>query len=259
MMVNALSGFGVGGGFDLAVTLSASTNNYNVKNAAIAAGWDQLSPLSIVLTINAGVVIGSTSVSTAAFDSGTSLPEGSKLTITNNGTIKGKGGAGTSCRWVSASSGYWASNGGPEPGGTAIRTTIPTLIDNTSGVVAGGGGGGGFIGGYAAGGATSGGAAGGGGAGSVVGGAATLTHEVYGHLASSAAGTATAGGVGSVYDSINGPSGGALGAAGQEGTYYTFGGGSVATAGGAAGACLEGKAYVNGGAGITGTTYGAQA
>lgn len=241
MMVNALTGFGVGGGFAFNATISASTNNYNVKAAAIAAGWDQVAPLSAVVTIDAGVIVGSTSVSTAAFDSGTSFPTGSTLRIDNAGTIKGKGGAGTSCRWVSASSGYWASNGGGEAGGTAVRTTLPTTIVN-SGVVAGGGGGGGFIGGYAAGGTESGGAAGGGGAGSNVGEAASLTHEFYGGLASSAAGTATTGGGGSTYMSVTGPSGGDLGQAGQEGTYYTYGGGSAATAGGAAGKYLDGLA-----------------
>ena len=112
MMVNALTGFVTGNGFDFSATISASTNNYNVKTAAISAGWDQVAPLSAVITINPGVVIGSTSVSTAALDSGTSIPAGSTLSIINNGTIKGKGGDGKACRWVSASSGYWAANGG---------------------------------------------------------------------------------------------------------------------------------------------------
>ena len=258
MMVNALTGFVTGNGFDFSATISASTNNYNVKTAAISAGWDQVAPLSAVITINPGVVIGSTSVSTAALDSGTSIPAGSTLSIINNGTIKGKGGDGTACRWVSASGGYWAANGGGEAGGNAIRTTIPTTIVN-AGVIAGGGGGGGFVGGYMAEGSDYGGAAGGGGAGSVVGAAASLTHEVYGSLAASSAGTSTTGGSGSSYRGINGPSGGALGAAGQDGMYYTVGGGYAVIAGGAAGLCVSGVAYVNGGAGITdGTTYGGQ-
>jgi hypothetical protein len=245
-------------GFDFIDTISVSTNNYNVKAAAISAGWDEVVPLRATVTINNSVVVGSTSTSTPAFTSGTTFPSGSFLTIYNNGTIKGKGGAGTACRWVSASSGYWAPNGGGEAGGTALTTTLTTIVVNT-GTIAGGGGGGAYIGGYTAGGSTSGGAAGGGGAGSNVGEAASLTHEFFGGLANSAAGTSTTGGVGSTYDSITGPSGGNLGTAGDGGTYYTFGGGSVGTAGGAAGLCVSGKAYVNSGAGVTdGTLYGVQ-
>jgi hypothetical protein len=243
------------GTFAFNATISASTNNYNLKTAAIAAGWNQVAPLVATLTINGGVVVGSTSVSTAALNSGTTFPVGSRITLVNNGTIKGKGGDGTSCRWVSASSGYWAANGGGEAGGTALKTTIPTTVTN-NGVIAGGSGGGAFIGGYATGGVDYGGAAGGGGAGAVVGGAASLTHEIYGSLAASAAGTATTGGAGSTYTAITGPSGGALGTAGGDGTYYTFGGGSAPTAGGTAGKYIEGLANItswtgNAGVGLT--------
>jgi hypothetical protein len=245
---------GAGGSFGFSETISVNTNNYNVKTAAMSAGWNEISPLIATITVDGGVVVGSTSVSTAALDSGTTFPVGSSITIVNNGTIKGKGGDGTACRWVSASSGYWAANGGGEAGGTAIKTTITTTVTN-NGVVAGGGGGGGFIGGYAVGGSDYGGASGGGGAGAVVGAAASLTSEIYGSLASSAAGTSTTGGAGSLYTAIQGPSGGDLGTAGQEGTYYTFGGGSVPTAGGAAGKYLDGVALTSwsGTAGVGGS------
>ena len=241
-------------GFAFSATIAASTNNYNVRTEAIAAGWDTVVPLSATITVDAAVVVGSTSVSTAALDSGTTFPVGSTLTVINNGTIKGKGGDGTSCRWVSASSGYWASNGGGEAGGTALKTTIPTTVTN-NGVIAGGGGGGAFTGGYTAGGSTDGGVAGGGGAGSVVGAAASLTHESLGSLDVSVAGTATTGGVSSDYAGITGASGGDLGTAGQNGTYYNFGGGTSATAGGAAGKYVDGVANVSwsGTAGVGGT------
>ncbi len=240
--------------FVFSATIAVSTNNYNVKTAAIAAGWNEVSPLIATITVDGGVVVGSTSVSTAALDSGTTFPVGSSIAIVNNGTIKGKGGDGNACRWVSASSGYWASNGGPEAGGTAIKTTITTTITN-NGVIAGGGGGGAFTGGYTAGGSTDGGVAGGGGAGAVVGAAASLTSEIYGSLDVSVAGTATTGGASSDYAGFTGASGGALGAAGQDGTYYMFGGGTSANAGGAAGKYLDGIALTSwsGTAGVGGS------
>lgn len=254
MMVNALCGFGVGGGFGLNRDISVNSSNYNIKAAAIAAGWDQIAPLTAIITINPGVVVGSTSVSTAAIDSGTTFPVGSTLTIINNGTIKGKGGNGANCRWVSASSGYWAYNGGKENGGTAIKTTIPTTVIN-NGVIAGGGGGGAYIGGYV-GDSSSGGEAGGGGAGADVGAAANLSLEYAGVIAWSTAGNSTGGGAGTSYSGTAGPSGGALGAAGGNGTYYTYGGGSVPTAGGAAGKYIEGIALTtwSGTAGVGGSS-----
>ncbi len=66
---------------------------------------------------------------------------GSKLSLTNNGTIYGRGGKG-------GKGGYFPNvngeNGGD--GGDAISTTITTFITN-NGVIAGGGGGGGGSGG----------------------------------------------------------------------------------------------------------------
>lgn len=246
MMVNALCGFGGGDTFYYSQTLSGAQSNYNLRDAAIAAGWDGVSPLAATLTIGASAVIGSSSVSTAALDSGDSFPVGSQWTIEIGvgAVISGKGGAGTSCRWVSASSGYWASNGGPEAGGTALRTRIPTVVTN-NGTLAGGGGGGGFVGGYTLNGATSGGQAGGGGAGNSVGVGGSLTHEYYGGLANASNGTATTGGAGSSYAGDGtGGSGGALGQAGADGTYYTFGGGSAPTGGGAAGKYADGNSYI---------------
>jgi len=38
-------------------TISVNTQNYNLKAAAIAAGWDQVLPLNATITVNAGVYI----------------------------------------------------------------------------------------------------------------------------------------------------------------------------------------------------------
>ena len=254
MMINALHGFGFSSTFTFNQIIVISTNNYNIKTAAVAAGWDQVTPLEAVITIYSGVIIGSTSVSIPALQTDTGIPTGSIINIINNGIIKGKGGMGAACRWVSASSGYWAYNGGLEAGGTALKITLPVNITN-NGVIAGGGGGGAYIGGYT-GDSSYGGAAGGGGAGVVVGESATLSVEYGGTIAVSDAGTSTTGGAGSLYTAVQGPSGGDLGQSGGSGTYYTYGGGSVGVDGGAAGKYIEGVAYATwtGTAGIGATS-----
>ena len=123
-------------GFGFAQTISADTSNYNLRTAAIAAGWDGAAPLIANITIASGIVVDSTSTSTYAFDAGTTAyPDGSSLALTSLGYIVGMGGAGGS-----ASGG---SNPG-SPGGPALRiiASLPTTIDNTSGTIGGGGGGG---------------------------------------------------------------------------------------------------------------------
>ncbi|MFB0964490.1 MAG: hypothetical protein QMC36_02145 [Patescibacteria group bacterium] len=47
-------------------TISASTNNYDVRAAAVSAGWDQVQPLSATVTVGAGVIVGSSSPSAPA-------------------------------------------------------------------------------------------------------------------------------------------------------------------------------------------------
>lgn len=122
--------------FIFTVVISSNTYNYNIKAAAISAGWDQAVPLIANITINSGVVVGSTSTSVAAFATGTTFPAGSTLTLTNNGTIQGMGGAG----------GYGAVSynaGAGGAGGLALYATHSLTVDNTSGYILGGGGGGG--------------------------------------------------------------------------------------------------------------------
>lgn len=111
--------------------VSATMLNLNVGAMAIAAGWDGNLPLIADITINSGVVVGSNSIATYAFDTGASLPAGSMLTLVNNGMILGKGGNG---------------NGGA--GGSALRTVVPTSITNNGTIGGGGGAGGAGGGGY---------------------------------------------------------------------------------------------------------------
>ena len=51
------------------LTISSNTNDYNIKSAAVAAGGDTSTP--VILTINSGVTVGSTSTSTPAMKTDT--------------------------------------------------------------------------------------------------------------------------------------------------------------------------------------------
>lgn len=75
------------------VVYSGSLANRNIKTDAMAQGWDGLSPASILVTIQPGCVISSSSVSTPALTTGSSWPSQSALAIINQGRIVGKGGA----------------------------------------------------------------------------------------------------------------------------------------------------------------------
>jgi hypothetical protein len=115
------------------ITYSSSTNNadlYSVVSSllSIYSGFD--------VTINSGVTIGSSSTGTYAFVVSSSFPAATKITITNNGYIVGKGGNG----------GYWISLGGSvssaENGGPAFIAQRAVTMYNY-GTIGGGGGGGG--------------------------------------------------------------------------------------------------------------------
>jgi hypothetical protein len=219
--------------------ISTNTANVNVATNATAAGWNGSSAL--VCTINSGVVVYSASTGSYAMTVNGSFPGG--LSIINNGTILGKGGAG----------GYSGSVG--LSGGPALLVQSNVSITNGSGRISGGGGGGGggdaytyctnwdpecpcCVGFYE----TSYGGGGGGGIGNGAGGG--------GGTQNGSAGTLTAAGGGGTcspncyYVGIGG-TGGSYGASGGAGTcgcppsYFPYG-----PAGGAAGACLVGNSYI---------------
>lgn len=200
-------------------TISTNTSNYNLRSAAIAAGWDQTLQLIATVTINSGVYISASSTANPAFDTGTSFPLGSTLTLINNGFIIGMGGAGGS----SPNSNNPGNPGGA--GGLALRAQHPISITNSGTIGGGGGGGGGGAGNSTDGVPDQGGGGGGGRSGN---------HNSAGGALNGQQGTVSAPGNGGNGPSGNaGGAGGGWGAAGNNGSGITPPGGAGGSAGGA--------------------------
>ena len=130
---NALLG---GGLFIFDQTLSASLTNYNLNTSLTSAGWSGSVPVKATITINSGVEVTSTAITTAAFIVG-SLPTGSVVTVINNGVIAGRGGLG----------GNFATTvdgvaGKGRNGGVGLQIASPIILTNNN-IISGGGGGGG--------------------------------------------------------------------------------------------------------------------
>lgn len=181
-------------------SVPTSVQNYNLRAAAIAAGWDQVKPLIASVTINNGVIISSSSTATPAFTTNGAYPSGSSidLMINSGAYIVGKGGAG----------GKPGLSGGPA---ISIAASAATVRITNNGVIGGGGGGGGDSGSgwrFSCDNGTpyGGNASGGGGAG-------------YG-TSSGAAGGLTTGGAGATSWGASSGAGGSLGAAGGPGYGY---------------------------------------
>lgn len=117
--------------FVLNLAVSADTTNYNMKTAAINAGWNQVAPLRLTVTVNSGVKIGSTTTAAYAFDTGNGFPVGTEINLVNNGKIYGKGGNG----------GAIGTPGGA--GGPALIARLTLTLTNNDTIGGGGGGGGG--------------------------------------------------------------------------------------------------------------------
>jgi hypothetical protein len=110
------------------ITISVSTNNVNLFTLAgspATAGNYQF-------IVNSGVVVGSTSSTSPAMDTGT-FPTNSNIWLVNNGTIQGAGGNGGNFNNTSPV---------PAAGGTGLNVSYPITITNGSGSIEGGGGGG---------------------------------------------------------------------------------------------------------------------
>ena len=125
----------------LRFTIAANTaTTYDIRSALAGAGWNTTSKGSADVVVNSGVVVGIGSTGSYAMDTGAAplWPSPSTITVINNGTIVGMGGAG--------------GNGGPSPnpsfstagaaGGPALRAQRAMTLVN-SGTIGGGGGGGG--------------------------------------------------------------------------------------------------------------------
>lgn len=122
--------------FKKTLNITSNVNNYNLYNAAVAAGWPPAKRIRLTLNIASGVTVGSTSTSIPALDiSGFKAVD--DITVINSGSILGKGGAG-GLGGTSTS-----VNGQPgQPGGAAIRVVSPSKIKLTNNGVIGGGSGG---------------------------------------------------------------------------------------------------------------------
>lgn len=144
--VVSLNGNGINDGFVFSPTISADTSNYNLKAAALSAGWNGTTKLTVNITVNSGVVVSANSTGAYAFDTGAGFPAGSTITLTNKGHIVGMGGAG----------GTLYFDGTPDTvrsGGPALRAQYAMSVANT-GTIGGGGGGGEGCGGGGGGGRT---------------------------------------------------------------------------------------------------------
>jgi hypothetical protein len=139
----AADGYGKTRAFVFEPTIAVNTANYNIKAAAVAAGWDQIRPLKATVTVNAGVYVYSTSTGAYAFDTGATFPAETTLALINNGTIIGMGGAGSAGDWNNTDPypRYYVY-GTPAAGGPALIAQYALTVTN-NGVIGGGGGGGG--------------------------------------------------------------------------------------------------------------------
>lgn len=195
--------------FSDATVFSSDQLDFNWYNYLVGLGWNQITPLSVSITINAGVYVYSDTVGGYGFDQGTIFPAGSVAQIIIPGFIHGKGGAGAAGGFGTGPNG---SVGGPALNLLGI-TGGALIIITGAGVIAGGGGGGGAGGAGFSGGPTVGGNAGGGGARSGGAGGNNGLSTPGGAGTSSAGGAGQAGGPGAG----NGGNGGAPGVAGLTG------------------------------------------
>ena len=177
-----------GGVFTFSAQILTSTQNYDIRAAAVTSGWDQVLPLNATVVVANGVYVWSDTTSTAALVTGSTFPVGSTISIVNNGFIMGKGGWGGDVPFANTAV-FGGGAGGV--GGPAMSLGYNISLTNNS-YIAGGGGGGGSREGT--------GFSGGGGGGGGAGGGASANR--------------IATGIGTVV------AGGAIGAVGNQGTQY---------------------------------------
>lgn len=70
--------------------ITTNIANYNLKSAAIAAWWNQVTPLSATITLSGSAYIYSSSTTTPAFDTGNGFPVWTQLVLINYWFIVGK-------------------------------------------------------------------------------------------------------------------------------------------------------------------------
>jgi hypothetical protein len=238
-------GFTTQGYYNLNLTISSNTSSYNVRTAALAAGWTGTNPLNLSLTINSGVTISGTGTGTSSAILLTSLVDKSIITINNSGTVVGSGGA----------TGYNTTNSGATgyPGNPTSVSPI-TFANGYNGT--------GYPTGPGAGGSTpgynyfSGGTTASAGSGSVGGTAIYLASNIYLIVNNSATGLITGGGGGAGGQAGNNAGGGGGANGGycieETGSHFiaianNISGGIIASGGGASGGW--GNRYENDGIG----------
>jgi hypothetical protein len=95
-------GFTTQGFFNLTITLSSNQTNYDLRTAALAAGWTATNKLNAILNVNSGVSLIGTGNTTSSALLLTNLVEGSIVTLNNRGTIYGAGGTGGRTNYAGA-------------------------------------------------------------------------------------------------------------------------------------------------------------
>ena len=254
----------------IALSISGEQTGYNIysnkTSGYVAHATD------ITLTIGSNAIVGGTSITGYALDTGTGWQTSDTITIVNNGTIIGAGGNGGD----GGDSNYNTATGttpgtAGQNGGHGFRAQHAVTFTNNGAVYGGGGGGGGqggswstFSDGKFANPYARGGHGGGGGAGFATssGGAGGDATDTTNSLTDSAETDGTNGANGQQTDHGNstgfdggGPGEDGLGGNGQKSS--TSNSLTEATgAGGTRGFYLVGQANVNNGSGISGTTAG---
>lgn len=135
--VDMNTGHGKANSFTFTATIASNTQDYNLRAAAVTAGWDGSTALIASVTINTGVIVSASSTAAVAFDTGITFPTGTTLTLTNNGSIVGKGGTG-GAGGVNA---FPASQG--SIGGNAFKAQASMSVNNVGTISSGSGGQGG--------------------------------------------------------------------------------------------------------------------
>lgn len=232
------------------LTISANTQNYNVYTQATASPLYTAGIADVTLTIQPGVLVGSSSTGTYALNIPSAFDSGDTVTVVNNGTVIGRGGNGGG-----GGPGYLpGAAGGGGNAGSAVYVQFPTVFTNNGTLAGGGGGGGGGRGGSAGSPPTNpkqpagpvsyyGGGGGGGGAGYTAGsgGGGGSGPNYPGGGGSSGSSTAGGGGGSGPGPAGNGGAGGGQGANGGTGGSSPYGGGG---GGGVRGYYMVGNPFV---------------
>ena len=100
--------------FSFTATISSNTTSYNLDTQATAAGWNGVAPIIASITVNNSISLSGTGNTTSsALILPSTIPTKSIITLTNNGTIKGAGGAGG----YNGQGGYYQEDGNTDGAG----------------------------------------------------------------------------------------------------------------------------------------------